>query len=39
MSLLYFVIGAFVGGVIGYACAAIMALSDNDINEEEDKEE
>jgi len=37
--ILYFVIGTLVGGVIGYACAAIMALSDNDINEEEDKEE
>ena len=37
--ILYFVIGALVRGVVGYACAAIMALSDNDINEEEDKEE
>ena len=39
MILGYFILGALVGGIIGYVSAAIISISDADDEEEENKNE
>lgn len=39
MILGYFILGALVGGIMGYVSAAIMSISDADDEEEENNDE